>query len=87
MPEWVVYYLVGTLAIGVLAEVVAAGLVLVLAGRGTAAGLRRITGQHPADSSVLTPCTSPDCRSLPTVHHVTGAGLRCAECGHIVASV
>lgn len=37
---------------------------------------------RPLDSSVYTPCDSPDCRQLRTVHHITASGLRCAECGH-----
>lgn len=53
-----------------------AGLLLTVAARVWAAAAR------PVDSSVATRCDSPDCRGLPTVHHTTASGLRCAECGH-----
>lgn len=87
MSDWVVYYLVATLLVGVCTEVTAAVLLLVVGGRGAAAGVRRITGRRTADSSVAVPCDSSDCRGLPTVHHVTSSGLQCAECGHIVTAV
>lgn len=83
MPDAVLYFMVATFVVGVLSEVVAAVLLLVLAGRGAAAGLRRIAGRQPDDSSVFTPCLSSDCRGNRTVHHTTAVGLQCAECSHI----
>ncbi|MFE7752168.1 hypothetical protein [Streptomyces sp. NPDC057428] len=86
MPDAVVYYAVATFGVGIVTEVVAAVLLLVAAGRGTAAGLRRLAG-HPVDSAVTAPCDSSDCRGLPTVHHATATGLRCAECGQYADAV
>ncbi|MER5892364.1 hypothetical protein [Streptomyces sp. NPDC001876] len=86
MPDWIVYSLIATLLVGVCTEVTAAVLLLIVGVRALAAGSRYITGRLRAESSVAAPCTSSDCRGLPTLHHVTDHGLQCAECGHIPTS-
>ncbi|MEU8704170.1 hypothetical protein [Streptomyces sp. NPDC048565] len=79
MPEWIVYLAV----IVVLSWLVAGSLLAIAGARRAGDAVRRLITQ---DSSLWVQCDEPRCGHMQTRHDVTADGLRCSDCGHVLAS-